>query len=62
MQTKMTLEAMDAGKSVFAEKPLALNNDELDKIIKNYTANNINISVGFNRRFAPLAIKMKKKY
>ena len=60
MHTKMTLEAMDAGKSVFVEKPLALNNDELDKIIKNYTANNINISVGFNRRFAPLAIKMKK--
>ena len=59
MHAKMTIEAISAGKSVFVEKPLALNEFELEKIIKNYEANDVNISVGFNRRFAPLAKKMK---
>ena len=29
-------------------------------MIESYEKNNVNISVGFNRRFAPLAIQMKK--
>ena len=60
MHAKMTMEAIKAGKSVFVEKPLALNQKELDEIIGAYKNNNVNISVGFNRRFAPLAKKMKK--
>ena len=60
MHAKMTMEAISAGKSVYVEKPLALNEKELDEIIKNYNSKNINLSVGFNRRFAPLAKKMKK--
>ena len=60
MHAKMTIEAICAGKSVYVEKPLALNEKELDEIIKNYNSKNINLSVGFNRRFAPLAKKMKK--
>ena len=60
MHAKMTMEAISAGKSVFVEKPLALNESELDEIIENYNLKDLNISVGFNRRFAPLAKKMKK--
>ena len=60
LHAKMTMEAISAGKSVYVEKPLALNEKELDEIIKNYNSKNINLSVGFNRRFAPLAKKMKK--
>ena len=60
MHAKMTLEAINAGKSVFVEKPLALNERELNEIIENYNSKNVNVSVGFNRRFAPLAKKMKK--
>ena len=60
MHAKMTIEAINAGKSVFVEKPLALNEIELDEIIKSYKSKDVNLSVGFNRRFAPLAIKMKK--
>ena len=60
LHAKMTMEAISAGKSVYLEKPLALNEKELDEIIKNYNSKNINLSVGFNRRFAPLAKKMKK--
>ena len=60
MHAKMTMEAISAGKSVFVEKPLALNESELDEIIENYNSKDVNVSVGFNRRFAPLAKKMKK--
>tara|TARA_Y100000766_G_scaffold285409_1_gene308677 strand:+ start:34408 stop:36528 length:2121 start_codon:yes stop_codon:yes gene_type:complete len=60
LHAKMALEVMQAGKSVFVEKPLTLNNDELSQIIEAYKLNNVNVSVGFNRRFAPFATKMKK--
>ena len=60
MHAKMTMEVINSGKSVFVEKPLALNKKELDEIIEAYKNKNVNISVGFNRRFAPLAKKMKK--
>lgn len=59
MHAKMVMETINSAKSVFVEKPLALNQDELNQIIANYNSNNANISVGFNRRFAPLAKKMK---
>ncbi|QMU64046.1 MAG: zinc-binding dehydrogenase [Flavobacteriaceae bacterium] len=57
---RMVVEAINAGKSVFVEKPLTLTEEELFEIIAGYEKNNVTISVGFNRRFAPLAIKMKK--
>ncbi|RZS99291.1 bi-domain-containing oxidoreductase [Aquimarina brevivitae] len=60
MHAPMVLETLKAGKSVFVEKPLALTNSELDAIIEEYNNQNVTISVGFNRRFAPLAKKMKK--
>ena len=59
MHAKMALEAINAGKSVFVEKPLSLNERDLDEIIKSYNSKDVNVSVGFNRRFAPLAKKMK---
>ena len=60
MHAKMALDVMKAGKSVFVEKPLALTKEELDQIIEVHQTNNVNVSVGFNRRFAPLAKQMKK--
>lgn len=56
---KMVTEVLEADKHVFVEKPLALNHQELDKIIEAYKNKNKTITVGFNRRFAPLAVKMK---
>ncbi|SHE50527.1 Predicted dehydrogenase [Arenibacter palladensis] len=60
MHAPMVIEALQAGKSVFVEKPLALNNNELNQIINEYKSQNVSVSVGFNRRFAPIAKKMKK--
>lgn len=59
MHAAMVLEAIQANKSVFVEKPLALTEGELSNIEKAYGESNSCISVGFNRRFAPLAQKMK---
>src|SRR5690606_7647455 len=56
----LTKDILKAGKDVFVEKPLALNKDELFKIIDCYNGQDRTINVGFNRRFAPLAQKMKK--
>ena len=60
MHAKIIIESINSEKNVFVEKPLAINQNELDEIIEAYNVNNVNITVGFNRRFAPLAKKMKK--
>lgn len=56
----MVLQTVKAGKSVFVEKPLAIKEAELEEIIQAYVESGVSISVGFNRRFAPFAKKMKK--
>jgi predicted dehydrogenase/threonine dehydrogenase-like Zn-dependent dehydrogenase len=55
----MVTESLSAGKHVFVEKPLALNEEELDSILQAYQNQDKTVNVGFNRRFAPLARKMK---
>jgi predicted dehydrogenase/threonine dehydrogenase-like Zn-dependent dehydrogenase len=61
LHAKMVLEAIQAGKNVFVEKPLCLNAEELDQIINlQLSTRNTQLIVGFNRRFAPLSIKMKQ--
>jgi predicted dehydrogenase/threonine dehydrogenase-like Zn-dependent dehydrogenase len=67
LHAPQTLAAIQAGKHVFCEKPLAINQEELDEIQEALEANidgNGNkqraplLTVGFNRRFAPLAQKL----
>lgn len=61
MHARMIKECITSGKNVFVEKPLCLNNDELNEIIEVYkSSSNSTIDVGFNRRFSPYAIKMKQ--
>jgi predicted dehydrogenase/threonine dehydrogenase-like Zn-dependent dehydrogenase len=55
----LVLQALNQNKHVFVEKPLALNNIELNQIIESLKKSTKTITVGFNRRFAPLAVKMK---
>lgn len=62
MHAKMVLETLQANKSVFVEKPLCLNREELDAIVDAYQAAKpgTTLTVGFNRRFSPFAQKLKK--
>ena len=56
---KMVRESLEAGKHVFVEKPLALNKEELNSIIKAYKGDKT-LTVGFNRRFSPHMQKAKQ--
>ena len=62
LHAKMVLETLQAGKSVFVEKPLCLNKEELEEIKKAYDAapSGVTLTVGFNRRFSPFATKLKQ--
>jgi predicted dehydrogenase/threonine dehydrogenase-like Zn-dependent dehydrogenase len=52
-------QALLANKHVFVEKPLALTEESLDKIIYAQKKSGMLLMVGFNRRFSPLAGKLK---
>lgn len=58
---KQVVEALEAGKHVLVEKPLALTFEELNQIEAAYNNANKTLTVGFNRRFAPLIVDMKKQ-
>jgi predicted dehydrogenase/threonine dehydrogenase-like Zn-dependent dehydrogenase len=47
--------ALERGKAVFVEKPLALTDEQLEQIVETVRrTGNTRLMVGFNRRFAPL--------
>lgn len=56
----MVVQALKAGKQVFVEKPLALKQEELDKVVGAVNETDNTVMVGFNRRFSPHAVKMKE--
>jgi len=61
LHASMALAALRAGKSVFCEKPLCLNEGELAALVCASTEQNAPLlMVGFNRRFAPMAVQMKQ--
>lgn len=62
LHSRMVLESLKAGKSVFVEKPLCLNKEELEEIKSVYdkTPKDVTLTVGFNRRFSPYATKLKQ--
>jgi predicted dehydrogenase/threonine dehydrogenase-like Zn-dependent dehydrogenase len=64
LHARQVLAALAAGKHVFCEKPLCLSEDELRTIVRAYLGIGVNVRpmlmVGFNRRFAPMAVQMKK--
>jgi predicted dehydrogenase/threonine dehydrogenase-like Zn-dependent dehydrogenase len=64
LHARQVLAALNSGKHVFCEKPLCLNEDELYDVIRAYENQPAGrkplLIVGFNRRFAPLALRLKK--
>lgn len=59
LHAKMVIECLENKKHVFVEKPLALNNEELDQIVQHYNEKST-LTVGFNRRFSPHIQKIKQ--
>lgn len=64
LHARQTLAAHAAGKAVFSEKPLCLTERELAQITFAMSKRTNHppplLMVGFNRRFAPMAIQMKR--
>jgi polar amino acid transport system substrate-binding protein len=57
---ELATQALERGKHVFVEKPLALNDAELDTVLGAASGSEGQLLVGFNRRFSPLAVKAKE--
>ena len=60
LHAALTVDALNVGKHVFVEKPLCLTSDELENIIDAVNTSGKTVVVGFNRRFSPHAIRVKK--
>ena len=56
----LVMKCLSADKNVFVEKPLCLNQGELDEITSIQSKSRKSIMVGFNRRFSPLTRELKK--
>ncbi|HET7821216.1 MAG TPA: bi-domain-containing oxidoreductase [Ornithinibacter sp.] len=55
--------ALEHGKAVFVEKPLALSRAEVDGILDVVErTGNDRVMVGFNRRFAPLLVGLRERF
>jgi predicted dehydrogenase/threonine dehydrogenase-like Zn-dependent dehydrogenase len=60
---RLVCRALETGKAVFVEKPLALTSEETDQIAEAVEkTGNDRLMVGFNRRFAPLLTAMRKGF
>ena len=60
LHASQAIRALDHGKHVFVEKPLALNLDDIDSLERSQRASGKILMVGYNRRFSPHVIKIKE--
>jgi predicted dehydrogenase/threonine dehydrogenase-like Zn-dependent dehydrogenase len=61
---RLVAQSLAAGKHVFVEKPLAVNDEQLEEVRVAFRAAresnpNVQLMLGFNRRFAPHVVRMK---
>lgn len=55
----LTARALRAGKHVFVEKPLAVDEGQLGEVLAARQESAAIVQVGFNRRFSPLAVALR---
>lgn len=58
----LVMESLQSGKNVFVEKPLAISEKELYQVIDVKSSHDHHLMVGFNRRFAPVSVAIKKEF
>jgi hypothetical protein len=59
LHAELATRALEKDKHVFVEKPLALNDEELERVVQAAANSAGQLMVGFNRRFSPLARRAK---
>ena len=57
---QLAIEALRKGKHVFVEKPLAITREDLLEVATSVRASDKILMTGFNRRFSPLSVEIKK--
>ena len=57
---EQALAAIKAGKHVFLEKPMALSDEECRQLYEAVQETGVQLTVGFNRRFAPYYLELKR--
>ena len=61
LHATMVVAALKSGRQVFVEKPLCLSAAELEEIDETIAAHPLSVQVGFNRRFAPASVELKRR-
>ena len=61
LHASMAIEAMNAGKHVFVEKPLAMNENEAELMISTAKKKNVKLMVGHLLQFHPIFKTIRKK-
>ncbi len=59
LHSAMAIEALEHQKHVFVEKPLGLTIEACQDVVNKVTETGMKLTVGFNRRFSPLAVKTR---
>lgn len=59
LHAPLVIEALKNNKNVLVEKPLAINEEELNAIIEAHNEYGGLVMVGFNRRYSELGVKLK---
>ncbi len=62
LHAPLVIAALERGKHVFVEKPLCVDEAELNEIADKFEGSGRILSVGFNRRFSPFARECKAFY
>jgi predicted dehydrogenase/threonine dehydrogenase-like Zn-dependent dehydrogenase len=60
LHAKIAIDALKAGKAVFVEKPMALNESDLLELKEIIEKTKIPYMAGFNRRFSPYSARIKE--
>ena len=61
LHAALVRDALAANRHVFVEKPLCLSRHELEEIDEALAKSQGSVQVGFNRRFAPASVELKRR-
>ncbi len=60
LHAQIAIDAAKAGKAIFVEKPMALDEEELNSLVGILKETKVPFMIGFNRRFSPFTLKIKE--